>query len=104
MTAYKVAVVVGSIREDSLNRKIARAMCAATPDSLDCKLVEIGDLPLYDPDLDDAAIEAVGSRGAHRARDLAVERAFSAAADDDSEFVSGHGQSMREPDGGCPPV
>jgi chromate reductase len=52
MALYKVAVVVGSIREGSLNRKVARAMCGATPDSLDCRIVEIGDLPLYDPDLD----------------------------------------------------
>ena len=49
---YKVAVVVGSIREGSLNRRIAQAMCGATPDSLDCRIVEISDLPLYDPDLD----------------------------------------------------
>ncbi|MBA3526059.1 MAG: NAD(P)H-dependent oxidoreductase [Sphingomonas sp.] len=53
MAIYNVAVVVGSIRESSLNRKIARAMCAATPDSLACRIVEIGDLPLYDPDLDE---------------------------------------------------
>ncbi|MBA3511567.1 NAD(P)H-dependent oxidoreductase [Sphingomonas sp.] len=53
MTRYRIAVVVGSIREASLNRKIAQAMCAATPDSLDCRIVEIADLPLYDPDLDD---------------------------------------------------
>lgn len=52
MARYRIAVLVGSIRSDSLNRKIARAMCAATPDSLDCRIVEIGDLPLYDPDRD----------------------------------------------------
>ncbi|MDQ3478024.1 MAG: NAD(P)H-dependent oxidoreductase, partial [Pseudomonadota bacterium] len=53
MAIYNVAVVVGSNRAGSLNRKIARAMCAATPDSLACRIVEIGDLPLYDPDLDE---------------------------------------------------
>ena len=53
MTRYKVAVVVGSLREGSLNRKVARAMCAATPASLDCRLVEIAGLPLYNPDLDE---------------------------------------------------
>ncbi len=58
MAIYKVAVVVGSIREESLNRRIARAMCAATPDSLECKTVGIADLPLYDPDLDDDPPEA----------------------------------------------
>lgn len=58
MTRYKIAVVVGSIREGSLNRKIARAMCAATPESLECRIVEIGDLPLYDPDIDNDPPEA----------------------------------------------
>ena len=58
MAIYHVAVVVGSIREASLNRRIARAMCDATPDSLDCRIVEIDDLPLYDPDLDDNPPEA----------------------------------------------
>jgi chromate reductase len=52
MAIYNVAVVVGSIRSASLNRKIARAICAATSDSLACRIVEIGDLPLYDPDRD----------------------------------------------------
>ena len=52
MAIYKVAVVVGSIRAGSLNRKVAHAMCGATPDSLACRIVEIADLPLYDPDLD----------------------------------------------------
>ncbi len=58
MAMYTVAVVVGSIREGSLNRKIARAICAAPPDSLEYKTVEIGDLPLYDPDLDQRPPEA----------------------------------------------
>ncbi len=58
MDRYTIAGVVGSIREDSLNRKIAGAMCAATPDSLDCRIVEISGLPLYDPDLDGNPAEA----------------------------------------------
>ncbi len=53
MTKHKIAIVVGSIRKDSLNRKVARALCVASPDTLDCHFVEIDDLPLYDPDLDD---------------------------------------------------
>lgn len=52
MSRYKVAVLVGSIREGSLNRKVARAICRTSPDSLDCRMVEIADLPLYDPDLE----------------------------------------------------
>ena len=50
--AYKIAIIVGSLREGSLNRKVARSICALRGDNLDCSMVEIGDLPLYNQDLD----------------------------------------------------
>ena len=50
--AYKIAIIVGSLRKDSLNRKVARSICALRGDNLDCSMVEIGDLPLYNQDLD----------------------------------------------------
>ncbi|NUQ16981.1 MAG: NAD(P)H-dependent oxidoreductase [Sphingomonas sp.] len=50
--AYKIAIIVGSLREGSLNRKMARAICGIRGDNLDCSMVEIGDLPLYNQDLD----------------------------------------------------
>ena len=50
--AYKIAIIVGSLREGSLNRKMARSICAIRGDNLDCAMVEIGDLPLYNQDLD----------------------------------------------------
>ena len=49
----RIAIIVGSIRKGSLNRKIARAVCGAVPRSLQCRMIEIADLPLYDPDIDD---------------------------------------------------
>ena len=52
--AYKIAILVGSLRKDSINRKIARSMCAIRDDNLDCAMVEIGDLPLYNQDYDSA--------------------------------------------------
>ena len=55
MTATtRVAVVVGSLRKESFNRKLALAMKAMAPDSLSLDLVEIGQLPLYNQD-DDAS-------------------------------------------------
>lgn len=54
MPNYKIAIIVGSLREGSLNRKIARSICALRGDNLECQMVEIGDLPLYNQD-DDAA-------------------------------------------------
>ncbi len=50
--AYKIAIIVGSLRKDSINRKVARSMCAIRGDDLECGIVEIGDLPLYNQDLD----------------------------------------------------
>jgi chromate reductase, NAD(P)H dehydrogenase (quinone) len=50
--AYKIAIIVGSLREGSLNRKMARSICAIRGDNLDCSMVEIGDLPLYNQDYD----------------------------------------------------
>jgi chromate reductase len=50
MTKHKIAIVVGSLRKGSLNRKVAHSICAFTSDMLDCHVVEIGDLPLYDQD------------------------------------------------------
>ena len=50
----RVGVIVGSLRRGSFSRQIARALVARAPEALACELVEIGDLPLYNEDLDDA--------------------------------------------------
>jgi chromate reductase len=50
--AYKIAIIIGSLRKDSLNRKVARSICALRNENLDCSMIEIGDLPLYNQDLD----------------------------------------------------
>ena len=48
-----VAVIVGSLRKDSFNRKMAQALAAIAPAVLKLEIVEIGQLPLYNQD-DDA--------------------------------------------------
>lgn len=54
-----VAVIVGSLRTGSLNRKLAAAVTALAPDTLAFRTIEIGDLPLYNADLEgDAPPEA----------------------------------------------
>ena len=50
--AYKIAIIVGSLREGSINCKVARSICGLRNDNLDCSMIEIGDLPLYNQDLD----------------------------------------------------
>jgi chromate reductase len=54
MAGRSIAIVVGSLRRDSINRKVARSLCALAGDRLDCGIVEIGDLPLYNQDYDGA--------------------------------------------------
>ncbi len=49
---YKIAIIVGSLRQGSINRKVARSICGLGNDNLDCSMIEIGDLPLYNQDLD----------------------------------------------------
>ena len=46
-----VAVVVGSLRKDSVSRKLAKAFAAVNP-NLKFNIVEIGDLPHFDQDLE----------------------------------------------------
>jgi chromate reductase len=47
---YSVAVFVGSLRKESLNRKMARALAEAAPSGMKLEVVEIGELPLYNED------------------------------------------------------
>ena len=49
-----VAVIVGSLRKDSVTRKVARAIEALGPSHLKFEEIPIGDLPLYNQD-DEAA-------------------------------------------------
>ncbi|GGG60938.1 flavin reductase [Salipiger pallidus] len=51
-----VAVIVGSLREGSYNRKLAQALVGLAPDGLEFTFVGTGDLPLYNPDLDEAVV------------------------------------------------
>ena len=50
--ARKIAVVVGSIRKDSINRKLAKALVKLAPADFECELIRIDDLPVYNQDLD----------------------------------------------------
>ena len=53
MSRYQVAVVFGSLRRESLNRKLADALVKLGPADFSFQHVHIGDLPLYNQD-DDA--------------------------------------------------
>lgn len=49
----KIAIIVGSLRKESFNRKMAKALIALAPETLHLEIIEIGMLPLYNQDFDD---------------------------------------------------
>jgi chromate reductase len=59
MSQYPIAVVVGSLRKDSFNRKLATALAKLAPPEFSFKQVKIDDLPLYNQDDDATPAETV---------------------------------------------
>jgi chromate reductase len=59
MSNYQIAVVVGSLRKDSFNRKLANAIEKLAPSEFSFKRLQIGDLPLYNQDDDANPAESV---------------------------------------------
>ena len=53
MSQYNIAVVVGSLRQESFNRKLAQGIGILAPAEFVFRQLEIGDLPLYNQDDDD---------------------------------------------------
>ena len=52
MSQYKIAVIVGSLRKDSFNLKLANAIIKLAPSDFTFKQTQISDLPLYNQDDD----------------------------------------------------
>lgn len=66
----QVAVIVGSLRQGSFNRKVVHALEKLAPDHLIFEEIGIGDLPLYNQDLDgDPPPQWVAFREAIRPKD-----------------------------------
>ena len=55
----KIAVIVGSLRRDSFNRRLANALATLGPNDFAFTQVPIHDLPLYNQDDDDKPAETV---------------------------------------------
>lgn len=60
--AYDVAVLVGSLRKGSFSRAVADNLATLATDKVTLRSVEIGDLPLYNPDLDEGTPPAAWAR------------------------------------------
>ena len=54
MSNYKIALLVGSLRKDSLNMKMAKALTSLAPDSISAEILDISDLPIYNEDLEES--------------------------------------------------
>lgn len=52
MAKFKVAVIVGSLRKDSMNLKLGKALTKLGQDKFDAKFLNISDLPLFNQDLE----------------------------------------------------
>ncbi len=59
MEQHHIAVIVGSLRKDSFNRRLANAVVRLAPPEFSFHQVEIGDLPLYNQDHDEHPVESV---------------------------------------------
>lgn len=53
MATCTFGVLVGSLRRDSLNLKLAKAIARLAPDGYEFRILRIDDLPLYNQDDDD---------------------------------------------------
>jgi len=58
MASKKIAILVGSLRKESFNRKMANALIKLAPPSLQFEFIDIGALPLYNQDLDEKVPQA----------------------------------------------
>ena len=52
MSAKKIGFIVGSLRKESLSRKVANAMATLFPSNYEVEFIDISDLPLFNEDLD----------------------------------------------------
>ena len=59
MPQHQIAVIVGSLRRDSFNRKLANALAKLAPPEFSFGNVEIGHLPLYNQDNDGTPPDSV---------------------------------------------
>lgn len=52
MSKFKVAIIVGSLRKESMNLKLGKALAKLGKDKFDAQFCQIGDLPLFSQDLE----------------------------------------------------
>lgn len=59
MAKYTIAVIVGSVRSESMNRKLANALAKLAPPEFTFRNLDIGDIPIYNYDNEENPSEPV---------------------------------------------
>jgi chromate reductase len=59
MSQYQIAALIGSLRKESINRKLARAVFKLAPAEFQFNEIQIDDLPLYNQDDEASPAESV---------------------------------------------
>lgn len=57
-TSLNIALIIGSLRKESINRKFAEYIVSQMPDGINVDEVRIADLPFYNQDFDETTIES----------------------------------------------
>jgi len=69
MPARRVAVIVGGLRKDAFSGRVAQALIALQPPTLNLEVVEIRDLPFYNQDLETDSPPPAWTQFRNRVRD-----------------------------------
>jgi len=48
-----IGIIIGSLRKDSYNRKVAEYVASLVPDGVITQFIDIGSVPLYNADLEE---------------------------------------------------
>lgn len=71
MSKKAIGVFVGSLRKGSYSKSVAKAVSAMLPEGFEARLIELGDLPLYNEDLDSAGnVPAAWNRFRNEAKEV----------------------------------
>ncbi|NPD14328.1 NAD(P)H-dependent oxidoreductase [Xinfangfangia sp. D13-10-4-6] len=62
MSSLDVAVLVGSLRQGAYTHSIGKALQSIAPSGMTTEIIPIGDLPFYNPDLDEGTPPAPWTR------------------------------------------
>ncbi len=66
----KIAVLIGSLRKESYNRRVANTLISLAPKPLELEIVEIGDLPLFNEDLEGSSQPAAWTKFQEKIRSV----------------------------------